>query len=40
MAIYIKEHFNKKGLIIRIILNIRDLLTVITEFILLIKTLE
>ena len=40
IAIYIKEYFNKEGLIIRIILNTRNFLAVISKFILLAKTLK
>lgn len=39
MAIYIEKYYNRKGIIIRVILNIRDLLVIIIEFIRLIENI-
>jgi hypothetical protein len=40
IAIYIKEHYNREGITIRIALNTGDLSAVIQEFIMLAKILE
>jgi hypothetical protein len=40
IAICVKEHYNKEGIIIRIALNTRDLSAVVREFITLAKILK
>ena len=40
IAICVKEYYNREGIIIRIILNIRDLSAVMRKFVTLIKILK